>query len=122
MSVQDMVEHYYKIAGLTPDPELATSLIWEEYKEWRDEASEMYKCEHNRYSAQDELKELSDLLYVIHGYALSRGWDLEEAVCRTHANNLARMFQDDGTLKRNEQGKIVKNPNTPKVSLSDLVQ
>jgi len=57
---------------------------------------------------------------VIYGYALARGWDLDEAVTRVHENNMARMKQDDGTIKRREDGKIIKNPNTPKVNLKDL--
>jgi len=69
------------------------------------------------YSPANELKELSDLVYVIYGYAQSRGWDLNEAVFRVHSNNMNRMFQDDGTLKRNDAGKIIRNPNTPSVDL-----
>lgn len=34
---------------------------------------------------------------------------------------MKRMYQDDGSLKRNDSGKIIKNPNTPKVDLKDLV-
>jgi hypothetical protein len=49
------------------------------------------------------------------------GWDLNEAVTRVHENNMERMTQDDGTIKRREDGKIIKNPNTPKVQLGDLV-
>jgi predicted HAD superfamily Cof-like phosphohydrolase len=69
----------------------------------------------------DELKELADLVYVIYGYAYAKGWNLDEALKRVHENNVARMTQDDGTIKRREDGKIIKNPNTPKVKLHDLV-
>lgn len=143
--VANMVKHYYKTAGITPEPKLAQDLISEEFGEFMD--SVVYD-----EPPQDQLKELSDLVYVIYGYAQSRGWDLDEAISRVHNNNLARMFQDEscgecsGTglsriglvegmssycvacsgdgghkyLLRNEAGKIVKNPNTPKVMLEDL--
>ena len=49
------------------------------------------------------------------------GWDLSEALHRVHENNLARVIQDDGTIKRREDGKIIKNPNAPKINLEDLL-
>jgi hypothetical protein len=48
------------------------------------------------------------------------GYDLTEAIERVHANNLARMRQDNGSIKRREDGKIIKNSNTPPVYLEDL--
>jgi len=35
---------------------------------------------------------------------------------------MGRMFQDDGTIKRREDGKVIKNPLYPKVDLGDLAQ
>ena len=49
------------------------------------------------------------------------GYDLDEAVRRVHINNMGRMLQPDGTIKRREDGKIIKNPDYPKVKLDDLV-
>jgi len=123
--IAGMVKHYYETAEIVPDFVMAEDLIDEEYEEWVFEvnlkSAEVRKHYFQDYSPANELKELSDLVYVIYGYAQSRGWDLNEAVFRVHSNNMDRMFQDDGTLKRNEAGKIMKNPNTPKVSLEDLV-
>ena len=123
--IAGMVKHYYETAEIVPDFVMARGLIDEEYEEWAFEANlqsaEYRKHYYQDYSPANELKELSDLVYVIYGYAQSRGWDLNESVFRVHSNNMNRMFQDDGTLKRNEAGKIIRNPNTPKVSLEDLV-
>jgi hypothetical protein len=47
--------------------------------------------------------------------------DFVEAFRRVHSNNVGRCIQDDGTIKRREDGKITKNPNYQKVDLSDLV-
>jgi len=123
--IAGMVKHYYETAEIVPDFVMARGLIHEEYDEWAFEvnlkSAEYRKHYYQDYSPVNELKELSDLVYVIYGYAQSRGWNLNESVFRVHSNNMERMFQDDGTLKRNEAGKIMKNPNTPKVSLEDLV-
>jgi len=112
MTPADMVKEYYNKAGITPDPHTCGALVREEHEEWEFEFFE---------DDQLELKELADKVYTEFGYAQSRGWDLMEALRRLHRNNMERMYQDDGTIKRRQDGKIVKNPNTPKVFLDDLV-
>ena len=116
-TVPDMVKEYQSVSRQDPDPELYENLITEEYEELADE---WFLCQHEE-NPTNVLKELSDLVYVIYGYANAMGWDLNEAVKRVHLNNMDRMHQDDGTIKRQLSGKIVKNPNTPKVDLEDLV-
>jgi len=107
----DMVKYYYKTAGIEPSCFTAETLLQEEYDEWLEEDS----------GSVGDLKELADLVYVIYGYALAMGYDLDEALCRVHSNNIGRMTQPDGTIKRRKDGKIIKNPDYPKVDLSDLV-
>ena len=107
-----MVEEFRETAGQKRDPDMAASLIVEEYHELIGEDS-------GRCSA--ELKELADLVYVCFGYANSKNWDLDEALRRVHENNMGRMYQDDGTIKYNDDGKVIKNPLYPKVDLGDLV-
>lgn len=116
----DMVEEYANLSGQKPDAALYEDLINEEYEEWVEERV-LTDYERDYYYPENELKELSDLVYVIYGYAFAKGWDLDEALVRVHQNNLARMRQEDGSILRREDGKIIKNPNTPKVDLSDLV-
>ena len=124
-SILNMVDEYAETTKQEPDPDLYTQLIVEEYEEWDFETNlrgnEFSKHYNQTYSPSSELKELSDLVYVIYGYALSRGWDLDEAVRRVHENNMGRMYQPDGTIKRRKDGKILKNKDYPKVDLSDLV-
>jgi len=112
----DMVKEYQEVSGQKPNETLYRILITEETQEWLNEVEDYLD-----YSANRELKELSDLVYVIYGYANARGWDLDEAVRRVHDNNMGRMFQEDGTIKRREDGKIIKNNLYPKVNLEDLV-
>lgn len=114
-SVLQMVDEYAETTKQEPDPHLYIQLIFEEFFEWEDEIDKL------KTEPVKELKELSDLIYVIYGYALARGWDLDEAVRRVHENNMGRMYQPDGTIKRREDGKIEKNKDFPKVNLEDLV-
>ena len=111
----EMVKEYAKTSGQKPDANLYAALIEEEFKEWFHEFI-VYGT-----SDTNQLKELADLLYVIYGYANAKGWNVEEALRRVHENNLQRIYQDDGTIKRREDGKIVRNPNAPKVLLDDLL-
>lgn len=114
----EMTKHYQKVTGQEPNPAMSATLIKEEYEEW------WWWCNflgNRQYEAEEELKELADLVYVIYGYANASGWDLDEALYRVHSNNLGRMYQPDGSIKRREDGKIVKNPDYPKVDLGDLV-
>jgi hypothetical protein len=111
----DMVKYFKKFTGQEGTPQLYSRLIMEEYDEWK---QELLQINGDRTS---ELKELTDLVYVIYGYALSKGWNLDEALYRVHVNNVLRVTQPDGTIKRREDGKIMKRENAPKVRLEDLV-
>lgn len=107
-----MVKEFAKVTGQEPTPSLYVKLIGEELDEWAKEG--MRKSE-------TDLKELADLVYVLYGYALAMGYDLDEAVRRVHENNVGRCVQPDGSVKRREDGKIIKNKDYPKVNLTDLV-
>ena len=82
------------------------------------------------------LKELCDLAYVVLGEDVEWGdtkgkaklatfrliaqaldMDFMGAFQAVHENNMGRMYQDDGTILRREDGKIIKNPNFAKVDL-----
>jgi len=108
----DMVSEFCKVTGQSPTPSLYVKLIGEEFDEWAKEG--MRKSE-------ADLKELADIVYVLYGYALAMGYDLDEAVRRVHENNVGRCVQPDGNVKRRADGKIEKNKYYPKVNLSDLV-
>lgn len=110
-SPSDMVKEFMSVTGQTPDPGLQAILMGEEYDEWADTEPDTV----------EELKELADLVYVIYGFAEARGYDLNEALVRVHQNNIGRCIQPDGTVHRREDGKIIKNPDYPKVQLEDLI-
>ena len=112
--VMSMVKEFADTMGQESDFNLSSGLIMEEYREWQGDYF-------SRAAPEAELKELSDLVYVIYGYANVRGWDLDEAVRRVHENNIGRCIQPDGSIQRREDGKILKNKDFPKVELGDLV-
>ena len=85
------------------------TLIREEFYEVVDETEP-----HNR------LKELADLLYVIYGYAVTFGWDLDEAFRRVHESNMSKLG-DDGKPIKDNNGKVMKGPNYKRPNLKDLV-
>lgn len=114
----DMVQEYAEVTKQESTEKLYKRLIEEEYIELFEEMHCILKPDINR---EDELKEISDLLYVLYGYARVRGYDLDLAVKRVHENNMGRMTQPDGTIKRRADGKIIKNPDYPAVDLGDLV-
>lgn len=117
MGCAELVKEYYKLAGFEPDVSLAENLVHEEYNEWYEETEHLGV---QTYKPDLELKELADLIYVIHGYALARGWDIDEAVRRVHENNVGRMKQPDGSIKRRADGKVLRNKDYPKVDLKGL--
>lgn len=109
-TVTEMVLEFVTKTEQVPTDELYAQLIIEEYKEWLTSEDIL-----------EEMKELSDLVYVIYGYALAKGFNLEEAVRRVHKNNLGRCIQPDGSVQRRPDGKILKNKDYPKVQLEDLI-
>ena len=118
-TTMDKVREFAEVMGQKPDPEMSATLVREEFLEW---SEERYLYNYGGSSNhKDELKELSDLVYVIYGYANARGWNLDEAIKRVHENNIGRCVQPDGSIKRRADGKIIKNPDFPAVILDDLV-
>ena len=116
----DMVNEYAEVSQQVGSAGLYRDLIREEYAEV---AEEMYAMERAEGAEEPELelKEMADLLYVLYGYAKVQGYNLDKAVKRVHENNMGRMYQPDGTIKRREDGKVIKNPDYPQVNLEDLV-
>jgi hypothetical protein len=113
-TTMDKVREFAKVTSQKPSVTTSAKLIQEEYAEWFKDFTEFGV-------PVKELKELADLVYVIYGYANVRHWNLDEAIKRVHENNLGRCIQPDGSIKRREDGKILKNPDYPSVVLDDLI-
>ncbi len=91
---------------------LRKKLIAEEYKEVRDAI--------DGEPDENVLKELADLVYVCYGYAVTYGWDLDEAIRRVHASNMSKLGEDGKPIYR-EDGKVLKSDKYKKPDLKDLV-
>lgn len=114
-SHQEIVREFQRMIGQVPKPQLYIDLIEEE-------CDEFWEAIDTRLPDVEVLKEMADILVVLYGYAEARGFDLDQAFKRVMANNAGRCIQPDGSIKRREDGKVLKNPDYPKVNLSDLVQ
>lgn len=95
------------------DVQLRLKLIEEEYKE----VVEAIKSR-NPYEIA---KELSDLLYVTYGTAVSFGIDLDEAFDIVHRSNMTKLG-DDGKPIYREDGKVMKSENYVPADLSDIFE
>ena len=91
--------------------DLQRSLIVEEFDEFITATEEEPE--------ENQLKELSDLVYVCFQYAAARGWELDEALDRVYDSNMSKLV--DGKPLRREDGKVLKGPNYKPPYLKDLL-
>ena len=120
MPVSEMVDIFATTMRQPKDPDMSLKLVLEEFSEFWDEAEEEHR-DYELLNREKVLKEMADLVYVLYGYARSLDLPLDEAIRRVHKNNMERCVWPDGSVKRREDGKILKNPKAPKIDLSDLV-
>lgn len=99
---------------VTPEElELRFNLIREEWEETAEELATLslqvrkFATERAKTLTKMRLtKELSDMLYVIYGTAVSLGLPLEESFKEVHRSNMSKL--EDGKAIRREDGKILK--------------
>jgi len=80
MSVMHMVEDFAFVTKQQNEFALYMTLIDEEYKEW-----------YESHYKEEELKELSDLVYVIYGYCNAMNHDLDKAIRRVKKDKSVRL-------------------------------
>ena len=103
----------------TGDMQLCLQLIREEYRELEEVMYE-YTDGGDTLDRENLLKELADLQYVVSGFAVRMGLNLEEAFQRVHRSNMSKLGED-GKPIYNDDGKVMKGPNYKAPDLSDLV-
>lgn len=69
----------------------------------REEMSELQRPE----SDENELKEICDLLWVVIGYGLSKGWNIQDAFSEVARSNMSKVGAD-GKVIKNSDGKVIK--------------
>jgi len=84
-----------------------------------EEWSEFHEAYHHQ-SAEEQLKELADLVYVCYQFAENMEWDLDEAMHRVHQSNMSKLGEDGNPIRRGD-GKVLKGPNYAPPTLTDLV-
>lgn len=89
-----------------PNPgETDTSILYK--KLIQEEVEEFWEAE----TASDDTEMLDacfDMIWVIVGYARSRGWDLNKAWAEGAKSNLSKIDPETGLVRRREDGKILK--------------
>lgn len=100
--------------------ELQHKLIQEEWNEFDEafdlEFSDLGTLDENKVN---QLKELSDLVFVCYQFAAARGWDLDTAMNRVFESNMSKLV--DGKPLRRDDGKVLKGPNYQPPVLDDLI-
>ena len=112
MTHTEMVAEFHKIYSvlISDKPQLPT-------QETRDLRISLLKEEFNEYlfgEYNDDLVEiadaLGDMLYIIHGTAVSYGIPLDEVFTEIHRSNKSKLGEDGKPIYR-EDGKVLKGPN-----------
>lgn len=109
-TVLEDVEKFLVAVGQVPptevtDRETATSSLYKRLI--REEVEEFWEAE----AASDDTEMLDacfDMIWVIVGYARSRGWDMQKAWVEGAASNLSKIDPETGLVRRREDGKILK--------------
>lgn len=101
-----------------------SSLVKEEYKEFRAAMMEYAYLRSKKIDPCDAKREildaLCDMMYVVIGTGLALGFDLEEAFNRVHASNMTKLGKD-GKPVYDGNGKVMKGPDFKKPDLEDLI-
>lgn len=122
MKMQEQVKEFHEKFGLkiaeekedSPNKsliQLRISLIMEEFQETIEALDVLYRDAPFFYLEDyaKAIKELADLMYVVLGTAVSFGIDMEKVFDEVHRSNMSKVWED-GTIKRREDGKILKPP------------
>lgn len=89
---------------------LRQNLIEEEIREFRNEITKTWHhSEGESDGLADAAKEAADVIYVLHGWALEHGIDLDAVFSEVHRSNMTKLWED-GTVKKRDDGKILKPP------------
>jgi predicted HAD superfamily Cof-like phosphohydrolase len=133
LSREDVVAEFHKAFNHPVDAEMTANLlqlrhelIFEEYKELREEMAAAL-ADLNSYgyvrakTKERMLKEMADLQYVLSGLAATFDLPLNVAFIRVHKSNMSKLGEDGNPILR-EDGKILKGPNYVPADLEDLVR
>ncbi len=103
------VETFLNAVGQNPPPfnadENPTSELYK--KLIREEIEEFWQADADNDDTE-RLDACFDMIWVIVGYARSRGWDMDAAWVEGAKSNLSKIDPETGLVRRREDGKILK--------------
>ena len=102
---------------------LRFEFIREEFEEFSREVHNAgWRLSHGKPpdNLENLLKELTDLQYVVSGFAVVFGLPLQVAFNRVHQSNMSKLGDDGKPIKRDD-GKVLKGPNYKEPNLKDLI-
>lgn len=117
------VETFLNAVGQNPPPftvdENPQSLLYKELI--REEIKEFWDAD----ELNDDVERLDacfDMIWVIVGYARSRGWDMDAAWLEGAKSNLSKIDPITGLVRRREDGKILKPEGWKEPNFSPFVK
>lgn len=115
----DMVREFTEAMGQPVDVAPTRSLLSLRSKLIYEETTEvLVELESKELDKAALTKELSDLLYVVYGTAITFGLPLDIVFSRVHQSNMSKLV--DGKPLYREDGKVLKGPNYKPPMLDDL--
>jgi predicted HAD superfamily Cof-like phosphohydrolase len=125
-----MVKEFHETYGMPvgealqaiPDErmELRWRLIHEEYLEVSAEIDNVLG-DHSPEALHKLLKELADLVYVIEGFAVELGVDLDKVFEEVHRSNMSKLGADGKPIYR-EDGKVLKGPHYTEADIAKALE
>jgi len=115
----DMVREFTEAMGQPVDVAPTRSILSLRSKLIYEETTEvLVELESKELDKAALTKELSDLLYVVYGTAITFGLPLDVVFNRVHQSNMSKLV--DGKPLYREDGKVLKGPNYKPPMLDDL--
>jgi|TARA_R110000824_G_scaffold36737_7_gene113764 predicted HAD superfamily Cof-like phosphohydrolase len=123
-TVETKLRHFHKVFNHPVDQEYPEKHIVDKLKNLRtdlivEEFDEVMDAIQNR-SAEDVLKEMCDLVYVVVGFAVTYGFSFDAAFNRVHASNLSKLDEQGRPVYRKD-GKVQKSNLYVPPRLKDLL-
>lgn len=100
---------------------LRLGLVTEEFLEVHDELYYSIRDSRAKDFREKLSKELSDLLYVVYGTAVTFGLPIDEVFDEVHKSNLSKLDKDGKPIYR-EDGKVLKGPNYKEPDLEQFFE
>lgn len=92
----------------------------QEALDYLDRTDQGLTSSNNEEAMAEVAAELADLLYVVYGTAEELGIPLDRVFQEVHRANMDKVW-DDGTIHRNDYGKVIKPPNHKKPDVASVL-